>query len=700
MAKKTTTTSPKVRRIVSNGDALVETSRGDIFIKPTQIFIDSFSGSVEFEQLYGERSNVNFLIRQFKNDPAVQSRIGDFYRSLKFNHIMQNLIQANQTKPADVHFTATALTAILVTEGGLQAEDAIVVADQLVPLLRHAGFSIATPEKYMTRAVHGRALVTVEDLKRDVAAQHCAQIMDRTKINSVGTNRYSKTVLGEIVSLDLRAAGARMLSQASYGKVVDDAVIAVRANLDIENEQYRFAVPEWLRTHSVIEELATNLTFVTAAFSSDMPSAPTLSVDTEDMKKYLDVLAASLKSSTRYRCVTIKSLLEEYTLKHGFDYNEELAFATIAHNVQYETGIMAAMPTFMDEEVAYLDRTDSRVAELLMAHDQGLFSINAAANAVHTTFEMNVSDPDYWPVDSEPYVHVIDTEEEFLRPEVLIALATAERVALRRSTDAAGRDTFLVGEGEDTGGSVLPDFVYYVQNDGKRLPMKLRNRMLDRNFLITSDPASAVLLAKPFESKRAKNASKQLPGDDVYGARLLGVEADIVQKLNHGVEYSLAVGSHQLAGKFYLKSIDSLRTSASQGVLINPVNGKVTDAITKALYVALDSSGDLRRKFAYNSVIYQFVIDMADRLSKAFREDVHQRIVAQALQNVLPEESAAMRSTYNRSVFAAQVDMFALKLYLEAIGCVDAARTIGELSEDEGMQMAMAQRGSSRRNGK
>lgn len=692
-----------VRTIQAGDDSLVETKRGDIFVQPNQIFVDIMAGAVVYEPLFGDQSNVNFLVRQFKADPELQTRLAAFYRSLKINVVLQDLIQASYCKPQEVNFSSIKLVNSLTSVGGLSSDDAILVADQLIPLMRKAGFNISVPDRYVSRASYGNMLVTAEHLKSDVAAQHCAHIMDRVKLNAVALTRYSKEVLAEAVALDLRQAGARMLSQASYGKVVDGAVLAVRAHLDIENEAYRTAIPEWLRDHSVIAELATNVTFITAAFSSDMPANPVLAVDSEDMKKYLDVLSASLKASTRYRVVTLKSLTEEYSLQHGFDYNEELAFACITHNVEYAGNVVAAMPTFDGDDLMYLDRTDNRVAELLMAHDQGIFSLTSTAKAVIGSLEAQVSDSDLWNQDEEPFVAVIDTEREFISPEIMMALAFSDRVALRRTSDESGRDHFLVETHRADGGeaALIPDFVYYMSSDGKRLPARLRNRMLDRNFVITQDPATVVLLAKPFESKRAKAQTPQLPTDNVFGARLLGVQSGVVQKLNGAMDYKLAVGSMTLQGKFYLKSVDSMRTSASQVVLVNPTNRSVTSAITIALSSFFADStrlgGNQRRAFAYNHGIYMFVIRMAQRLSKSFREDVHQRIIAQALKDAKPEESAAMRSAFNRSIFAAQVDQFALQLYLEAMGCNEAAATIAALNEEEDMQTAIVQEGSDRR---
>lgn len=686
------------RVIKVDSDMLVAIERGDIFVKPTQVFIDLLAGNVEFEQLYADQSNVQFLIRMFKDDPEIKERISEFYRSMVFEKVMLSLVTQSYIKPSDVHFGAVEFTTALATEGGLAQIDAMVVADQLIPALRAAGFNISVPERYVTRAVYKHVLVTTENLKADVAAQHCASIMDKVKFSVLGTNKYGRKVLAEQLSVDLRHAGARMLTQAAYGKVVDGAVIAVRANLDHENEAYRLAVPDWLRDHPVIAELSENLTFITAAFSSNMKANPVLDIDSDDMRKYLDVLSASLKASARYKCVTVKHLLEEYTLKHGYDYNEEVAFASVIHNVAYEPGVVAALPTIVNNEVTYLDKSDSRVAELLMAHDQGMFSLIEAGLVVHKALEANVSDVDYWPVDSKPFISLISLGDDFLSPEVLIALSTADRVALRCTTDEAGRHSYLVNEGVvDAGKVALPDFVYYANSDGKRLPMQLRNRMLDRSTIITADPSTVVLLAKPFDTKRPRRSSPQLPDASVYGAHLLAVPSEIVQRLNQGVDYKLSVGSNSLAGKFYLKSIDALRTGKSQGVLVNPVNARITEVIAQALSMAIDCDSDIRHQLAYNSVIYMYIIAMAERLSPSFREDVHQRLIAQAMPNVSADESAAMRSAYNRSVFAAQVDMFAMKVYLEALGCSSAARLFDALAEDEAMQIALSQQGSKRR---
>lgn len=703
MSKKIKTESKNVRTISTGADTLVETQRGDIFIQPRQIFVDALAGAVVYEPLFGEQSNVNFLVRRFKADSELQERLATFYRSQKIGSVIIDLVQAAYVKPQEVNFSSIQLVNSLNRAGGLAMDDAILVADQLIPLLRKAGFNVSVPDRYVSRASYGRALVSAEHLKSDVAAQHCAHIMDRVKLNAVAQTRYSKEVLAEAVALDLRHAGARMLSQASYGKVVDGVILAVRAHLDIENEPYRTAIPEWLRDHSVIAELATNLTFITAAFSSDMPVNPIIAVDSEDMKKYLDVLSASLKASTRYRVATLKSLTEEYSLHHGFDYNEELAFAYITHNVEYGGNILAAMPTFDGNELMYLDRTDNRVAELLMAHDQGIFSLTATSQAVRGSLEAQVSDSDLWNETSNPFVGVLDTEREFITPEVLMALAFADRVALRRTTDESGKDHFLVETNivEGAEQAMIPDFVYYMTSDGKRLPSKIRNRMLDRNFIITQDPATVVMLAKSFEAKRARAATRQLPDESVFGARLLGVPAGTVQKLNGATDYKLSVGGNILQGKFYLKSVDSMRTSASQVVLVNPVNQEVTNAITVALTMYLTNSAQLggnnRRSFAYNHGLYMYLIRMAQRLSKSFREDVHQRIIAQALKDAKPEESAAMRSSFNRSIFAAQVDQFALQIYLEAMGCTASAALIAALNEDEDMQTALMQEGSDRR---
>lgn len=668
----------------------------DITIQPRSMYTDRLAGAIRFDRLFGDTMNLELMIRTFREDGEAPSRIGAFYRSLKIAKVLVPLMGTGFIRASDVQFTVMKLVESIQTVGGTSAKDAVLLADHMVPILRKAGFNVMVPERFMTRTEHGRRYVTVPDLKNDAAAQYCAAVIDKAKITTLGVNRYNSKVLAEMVSVDLRSVGSRMLALPTYSKVFDDAVIAVRAHLDRSNDVYSF-VPDWLRDHTVIADFATNLTFITAAFDSSLPDNPTLQVGETDMANYLDALAATLKASTRYKDTSLKALVSELSLSHGFDYNEDLAFASIAHNVVYQPGIITAVPEVEGKEVIYLDHIGSRVAEIMMSHDNGMFSMRAAEEACFNSNSNIVNDPNLWPEGTAPFVETITAYTEYLNPSVLIALVTAERVAIRATVDADRKANYLKKVTQHGVETSIPDFVFSVRNDGKRFPPALRSQMLDKNFMITLDPDMAVLSSKSFEATSTRENVEQLPDESVFEAHLLAVDAGIVQKINQALDYDLTVGSQSMKGKFFLRQLDSLRTVSSQCVLVNSANIKMVNAIMTAFLYGLQTEGDLKTMMVHNGAIYNAVLDMAEKLSPNFREEIHTKLISLAMVGVAPELSVAMRATFGRSMFAIQVDILALRLYLLAIGAVNAADIVNVMTTDEGFQLAMSQRGSSRR---
>lgn len=668
----------------------------DIPVSPRTIFVDRAAGSVSYEQIFTDHMNLDLMIRAFREDKDLPSRLNAFYRNLKVEAALVSLMGNGLIRGSDVQFSVLQLREALQTEAKVSALDSLLLCDQLVPCLRKAGFRVEVPERFFTMSEAPRRFVTMSDLRNDAAAQHCATVIDKAAITTIGENRYAPKVLANMVAVDLRSIGARLLMVPSFMRVFDDVIIAVRASVDVANDHYS-SVPEWLREHPVVHELATNMTFLAAAFAPDLPERPELQVGERDLEAQLDILAATMKASSRYSSVSLKVLASELTLSHGTDFNDEIAFAMVSTNVGYAEGIMTAMPSTSGNDVQYLDKAVSQVGEILSSHNNNVFDMRATDIAVADALGKRAGDPDLWPEGTAPLVSTLTVFDEYLDPCVLIALTQAERVTMRADAEGdfagqymhkitfGGRDTFQ------------PRFVFSMRASGHRLPSVLRNQMLDQNYVVTEDARLAVLVAKSAQATSIRPATVQLPPASIYGARLLNVPASIIQKVNEGLQYSLAVGSAVVKGEFFIKSLDAVRSISAQAIIVNSANARIASAMMSQLVFAAQETSDIRKQLNLNGALYNAVIDMAGRLSKQFREEIHNKIVNAATRSVSVEQSMAMRSAYNRSLFAIQVDLFALQVYMTIIGASDAAALLQAIVADDGMQAVMTLRGSDRR---
>lgn len=668
----------------------------DIPVTPRTIFVDRAAGSVSYEQIFTDHMNLDLMIRAFREDKDLPARLNTFYRNLKVESALVSLMGSGLVRSIDIQFNVLQLREALQNESKVSALDSLLLCDQLVSCLRKAGFRVEVPERFFTMSEAPRRYVTMSDLRNDAAAQHCATVIDKAAITTIGENRYSPKVLANMIAVDLRSIGARLLMVPSFMRVFDDVIIAVRASVDIANDAYAF-VPEWLREHPVVQELATNMTFLAAAFSPEMADRPELQVGERDLEAQLDILAATMKASSRYSSVSLKTLASELTVTHGDDYNDEVAFAMVSTNVDYAEGIMTAMPVTSGNDVLYLDKAVSQVGEILSSHNNNVFDMRATDTAVADALGKRAGDPELWPEGTAPLVSTLTVFDEYLDPCVLIALTHAERVTMRADIegDNAGqymhRSTF---GGRDT---FQPRFVFSMRAAGQRLPSVLRNQMLDQNYIVTEDARLAVLVAKSTKATSARPATTQLPPPSIYGARLLNVPSSIIQKVNEGLPYSLTVGSTTVKGEFFIKSLDAVRSISAQAIIVNGANAKIASAMMSQLVFAAQETSDIKRQLNLNGALYNAVIDMAGRLSKQFCEEIHSKIINAATRAVTIEQSMAMRSLYNRSLFAIQVDLFSLQVYMTIIGATEAAVLLQALVADEGMQAVMMLRGSDRR---
>lgn len=680
-------------------DVLASKARStDLPVYPSHMYVDRAAGATAYECVFADTMSVDLLIRSFREDGKMVERLSDFYRRLGIEDVMIGLMGTGLARPSDIQFGVIDLKNSLQKAGKLSATDAIVVADHVTPILRRAGFRVNVPERFMTTTTAPRRFVSLQDLRNDAAAQFAGGVLDKTRITALQETRYSPAVLANNVAVELRSVGMRLLAVPSFARVFDDLLVGVRSNVDRANPAYA-GVPEWLRSHPVVDECSRNLTFLMAAFDPKMPPKGALVMGETDLQDSLSQLAATLKASSRYANVSLKALASEFDIFHGTNFDDETAFAAIVGNVAYQPGIMTALPTAVGTELRYLDPYASHVGEVLAAHDTGIFKMSEVAEAIVANLCLRAGDVITWPAGTSPLVSVTNVYDEYLSPQMLLALVNSNQVYIRAEIVDGDTGSYTVETTVNGVKFAVPRFVYALSSaPGRRLPSALRNQMLDANSLVTTDPDVAVLLIKSARSTSARIAPDQLPPATIYGARLLNVKTDILQKANDGLKYTFVVGGTTIKGEFFIKELDAVRTISSQAFLINNANVLLAKAVMSSLIWAIEDINDLKRKITLNGVVYNAVIDMAERISKPLREEVHAKIITAAVHHVTTDQSIAMRSEYNRSMFAIQVDLFVLKLYLKIIGAHEAAEILDLILGDDGMQIAMSQRGSNRRN--
>lgn len=700
-AKHAANTSLEGAQVTNDTIETVTTSKvtgNDIPVRPTHIFVDRSAGTPAWECIFGDAMSLDLMIRTFREDDKTPARIGNFYRTLAVEGVLLSLMGTGFTRPSDIQFGVLDLKDALVSKGGLTSADALIVADQLVPILRRAGFRVNVNERFMTMTKAPRRFVTLNDLRNDAAAQFAASVIDKSRISSLTDARYMPAVLANDIAVDLRSIGTRLLAIPSFARVFDDLVIAVRAHLDRANAAY-YGIPDWLREHTVVEEFARNMTFITAAFDTKAPATPALQMGETDLQANLAELAATLKASKRYANMSLKALAAEYSITHGDNYDGETAFAVIANNVAYAPGIMTTMPVIDKTEIRYLDPYVTHVGEVLASHDLGIFKAEEVTKAVVNNMCVRAGDARTWPSGTPPMVTVMTVYDEYLDPQTLLALVHSNQVFLRSEVTTGANPAYMI-EKTVAGKTVeTPHLVFSVTAaPNRRLPTALRNQMLDSRAFVTEDANLVMLMIPSLDSTSARTPIDQLPPATVFGAHLINVPASMVQKANDGVKYDFTVGNTNLAGEFFIKQLDAVRTISAQAFVVNSANVLLAKSLMQSLIWAADEESDIKRKINLNSAIYNAVIDMADRISLPLREEVHAKIITAAVQKVTVDQSVAMRSAYNRSMFAIQVDMYVLELYFKIIGAHEAATILRLILADDGMQLAMSQRGSSRRN--
>lgn len=672
----------------------------DIAITPRRIFVDRAAGSVSYERLFGDVMNSALMIRHFRDDADLQKRIASFYSEMKIEEVLKSECAKGFFKVSDNQFGLNSFREAIEKMCPTHPADADLIVDHLRPILREAGFNLPVGTRFATRLTHGRRDVTVTDLINDTIAQACSAILSKARITSLGKERYHADVLANLVACDLRPLGGRLLSMPNFVKVFDCAVIGVRANLDRTCSAFE-GVPAWLRDHPVIVEFSSNLTFIGAAMKlAALPSAAVVSLGDRDLDAALTSLAITLKSSLRYADVRLTDLVDEMTLTHEYDYNEELAGARLTCNSAYIPGIMTARAiNGRTGMLAFLDEPSGRVGEVIDSYNLGAFDMKAVAAVCATAFSARVNDPARWTATCEPEVIEMSMNDMSYNMASLVAMTQAERIAVRPVNTAGAASGFINYFVKETlNGEEVErlNLVYTIRAAGKRWSPVVRNKLIDRNLIITTDTALVVLAAKPFTATRDRSVGVQIPDAKIYGVNLVAVPSTIVSRLNRSLKFSFTVGSVALAGEFVFKELAALHSTPDQCFLVNDSNTRLANAMFNGLAAELVDENDIKQQIALNGAVYNHVIDSARKLSKSFREELQYRIVEKAVSQLDVPTSVAMRSTYNRALFKAQIDMFALRLYLDLIGAQEAMASLAEIMTEEGFALTMAQRGSDR----
>lgn len=668
-----------------------EAARLKIVIQST--IHDRFWGLSTSEQIWGEAPNKR-MIEEDLADALVRRQVAEFFVSRALAPILVEMIGVRMVRPAETIFTKSDVVSA-VSKRLESGEASRVVLEFLIPAMIKIGM-VSSNIDYASQVSYGFDRVTVESIRKNVTTYNVIEAYNGIKLNIDPKMQLSTAVFAETLAEAMRPIGIAMFEMVDLSGVVDDIVRGVRAYLDptYNARGVQGSVPNSWRSHTVVAELATNLVFVREALS--MPENSSLSLQTDEWKlsQWAPVVLAAIKSSERYSIVSKSQALQNYELRKVRDIRDVPVSTVVVRNLVTQP-VAQSVFALKDAVVSHaynINATRDRIAEVIqMAYGKADFSTVDGAQIVVDNLRDYVDQG--WT--GQKAVYMIDvTESAESITDLAIFLSEHVYVEFVDGKISVSPSTQRILEANDELEEALPvsqlwDPQWYFYVPTKEKGYRPWSGQHLGSVVVTSDTAEVFLAADELDSSTPVPVRPQLLSSVAFGSRLVGTNIKDMLVMSPGARYVFNVNAAGLEINGALKASDfaSLR-SGSNTCLVKPhFNSEVVKGLQGAYSLANSITTAAKRKTNWSEQgratdetfalvenrAARMLLQQAQQLSPAFRQEVHEMMVEKALiQNrKTGSEADLFRSRLVQKTFGAVADLVALSffLYLQGIDC-------------------------------
>lgn len=649
--------------------------------------LDRWQGTSQTFEIWGAEPSARYVAPAIADIDRRREMI-NFFISRKLDGVIRALVPTRMIKPSEVMFTKGELyNAILnATNESVAGE----VTDLVMPGFLSLG-TVVGEVRTSNHIRYGYEDVTVDSIRRDVAAQQVIKAVKSVKLSSVARdNKYAIGAFAEVVSEEYRVVGRALLEIDDLASVVSDIVTGVRANLDPINSvgELTGIVPnEWMNS-TVVQEAAKNLVFIRAALELPNKSQLTPVNDGYKLDRWASVILTALRSSERYAWVDKKEVLRSYSLRKVRNNEGNPVAAVLARNAvtQPVSQIVFALKDSVMDNAYTLSATNDRTGEAIqLAYGSCDFGVDSASS-LYTRVASHLAESGYVSFSGYTKHDLVDADT----PSDVLALMLSDRVYASGSVDANGdiafRYTYVVATRERPA-SFLP----FLGTEHRG------------NEIAATDPMAVFLAVDEFEAVERLPVQPQVYGPIAFNSKLVGFDVHTVTFANakSRLNFDATINGVQVKGALKPSSMFSMRSLNMTSVVKPHFNAGVINAYSRTILESLNLIAKASRASnedwngpkpsdALFSILKKQVgrelLACARALSPAFRDEVRRSVVDRAVaasDAATPlsyEEERVMRARLTQQAYVAYCDLIALEffLFIQGISSNDLASVIGD----------------------
>lgn len=652
---------------------------------------DRFWGLSTSETVWGTQPNKR-VVEESLASPEVRARVAEFFVSRELAPILNKMIGVRTIRPSETIFTKADVIQS-ITEAIEDPSAARVILEFLIPAMIKIG-TVSSNIEYSSQVSYGFDRVTVDAIRQNVTTYNVIEAYNSIKLSLDPKMSMSTTVFAETLSEALRPMGLAMLEMVDLSGVVDDIVSGIRAHLDPTYEAggVSGSVPNSWRTHSVVAELSTNLVFVREALSIPENSSISLLTDEWKLAQWAPVVLTAIKSSERFAMVSKSQALRNYQFMKVRDVRGVPLSTVVARDlhVQPVAQSVYALRDSVVEQAYNINATKDRIADVVQsAYGKATFSTIDGARLVADNLQDYVAQG--WI--GHRALYMVDVSESaesrsdlaiFLSDYVYVEYVDG-RITLSQNVEKLLEDNQDLEEPIDEKQLWDPKWHFFVPT--KEVSFRPWSGQHLGEAVVTSDPAEVFLAAEERDDSDAVPVRPQLLSAAAFGSRLVGLNAEniLVNSAASRYVFSVHAAGLEVSGSLKASDFASLRSSAYTCLVKPHFNEAVIQGLQGAYDLATSITTSARRKAEWSEQgrapdeMFSLVqnrasrnlLSLAQQLSPAFRQEVHEMMIEKALiQNRKSSSEADLfRSRLVQKTFGAVADLIALSffLYLQGI---------------------------------
>jgi len=664
--------------------------------------VDRWEGLSTTVGVWGLEPNLRFITEAL-TDETIRRNVADFFARRKFATTFKKLLpgiskSSRTIRPNEGLLDKSDIHEVLMAD--FDAVEAGVIMELVLPTLLDLGL-VSKNIKYSRHVRYPMKRVTAAAIQHDVAMYQVTQAVKSAKSSSVDREgRYTVSVLAEMLAEALRPIGIALYEYHDLSSIIDDIVKGVRAHLDptLSDGSLTGNVSSDWRNHSVVTELAQNMVFIRAAL--EIPPRTNVAPSSEGWKlnQWAPTILAALKSSERYAWVSKAEVLRTYGLNKIRDVKGKPVSAVLYRNAKVQPTAQAVF-ALEDDVMAgsyYIHATRDRIADAIQSA-YGSADFNTADGATLISNLLTDAVEAGW--EGSRALYICDMWGAGI-DIVTAACMMSDRLYVNASTKGVELTDYTVKAAEAGKENDAWEAKWWFSVKTQELALDVLSGSHLRSDIITSDPVEAILAYSAFSPLDLVPVKPQVLGPAAFNTAVVAFDENILRSVSKRYAFRVEVNGVVMQGSFKPASFASMRSRELTSLVLPHFNESViygyASAYTAANYMLQamqktytnddDTLGEVgavlaqgwREQSAPGSEFFSLMkrriarslLQLAQKLSPAFRNEVHEAIIARSTgaDNLSIEDSMKLRAKLTQRTFAAACDMIALDFFLDTQG--------------------------------